>query len=95
MTKGTSLFESSHESSHHVKFHRIPRQLEFHIFRVTEGSTGHWHVLSGSRCAMCQVGNESNKSSSGAHGRHVSPHDWVESKVDGYMDKGNPREPIG
>ena len=31
-----------------------------------------WHIVSGSRGAMCHVQNESNMSSNGTHERHVA-----------------------
>ena len=31
-----------------------------------------WHIVSGSRGAMCNVKNESNMSSNGTHERHVA-----------------------
>ena len=37
MMKRISPLESSRESSYHVEFHRILRQLEFHVFRDTGG----------------------------------------------------------
>ena len=37
-----------------------------------------WHLVSGSRGAMCHVQNESNMSSKGTQKRHVATHDWKE-----------------
>ena len=52
-------------------------------------------MLSGSRCAMCQVGNQSKRAQVGLMGDMC--HHMIEwkSKVDGFMDKGNSKEPIG
>ena len=35
MMKRTSPLESSREFSYNIEFRRIPRQLEFHVFRGT------------------------------------------------------------
>ena len=36
-----------------------------------------WHMVSGSRGAMCHVQSESNMSSNGTHERHVETCEWV------------------
>ena len=55
----------------------------FTFFEVPRVVRDTWHMMSGSRCAMCQVGNQSNKSSSGDQGRHVATYDWMRIQVDG------------
>ena len=46
-----------------------------------------WHIVSGSRGAMCHVKNESNMNSNGAHERHMTTCDWVKIYVRWIMDK--------
>ena len=43
------------KSSYYVKFHRIPRQLEFYIFRGTKGSTG--YLAHDEWFTMCHMSN--------------------------------------
>ena len=45
-----------------------------------------WHIVSGSRGAMCHVQNESNMSSNGTHERHVATCEWV--KIHGRWIRG-------
>ena len=46
-----------------------------------------WHIVSGSRGAMCHVQNESNMSSNGTHERHMATCDLVEIYVRWIRDK--------
>ena len=46
-----------------------------------------WHIMSGSRGAMCHVEYESNMSSNGTHERHVASCHWVEIHVRLIRDK--------
>ena len=55
----------------------------FTFFKVSRVVRDTWKVMSGSRCSTCKVGNQSNKCSSGAQGRHVATHDWMRIQVDG------------
>ena len=48
------------KSSYHVEFHRIPRQLGFHVFRGTKRDVGHLSRFGWPRGDMCQAMGESN-----------------------------------
>ena len=48
-----------------------------------------WHIVSGSRGAMCHVQNESNMSSNRTHERHVATCEWVKIYGRWIRDKSN------
>ena len=78
--------------SYHVEFRRIPRQLDFHIFRGTEGSTGHLaRVKSHTVCHVSSGGTSQTRAQVGLIGDMCDYMIGWKSKVDGYMDKDNPR----
>ena len=80
------------KSSYHVRFCQILRQSEFHFFRVIEGSTRHLACVEW--LTVCHMSSGEPVKQKLKWGSWESMIGW-KSKVDGYMDKGNPREPMG